>query len=64
VIDVSNDIGAQEAMKAKVGDLSVPTIVVGSKIMKGFMESILEGELEAGGYPKAEAVDEGAPPQQ
>ncbi|HEX9628238.1 MAG TPA: glutaredoxin family protein [Acidiferrobacterales bacterium] len=63
-IDVSNDVKVQEAMKAKVGDLSVPTIVVGGKVMKGFMESLLEGELEAAGYPKAESAEEGASPQQ
>jgi hypothetical protein len=28
--------------------------MVGSKVMKGYMESLLEGELDAAGYPKLE----------
>lgn len=43
---------AQEAMRQKVGELSVPTITVGSKVMKGYLESLVEGELDQAGYPK------------
>jgi glutaredoxin len=50
---------AQEEMRKKVGDLSVPTITVGGKVMKGFMESLLEGELDQAGYPKAPEKPEG-----
>lgn len=63
-VDVGNDIKNQEALKAKAGDLSVPTITVGSRVMKGFLESILETELEQGGYPKAaESESEAQNPQ-
>lgn len=63
-VDVSNDVAVQQAMRAKVGDLSVPTIVVGTKVMKGFMESILEGELEQAGYKAPAETEEPAEPAQ
>jgi len=44
----------QQELKAKAGQISVPTILVGEKVMKGYMQSLLEGELDAAGYPKAE----------
>lgn len=43
-------------LKEKTGSLTVPTIMVGSKIMKGYLESLLEGELDAAGYPKTETA--------
>jgi glutaredoxin len=53
-IDVSEkNPEAQQEMVKKVGELLIPTITVGSKVMKGYMESLLEGELNAAGYPKA-----------
>lgn len=53
-IDVSEkNLEAQVEMKKKVGDLAVPTITVGSKTMKGYIDSLLDGELNAAGYPKA-----------
>lgn len=59
---------AQEAMRQKVGELSVPTITVGSKVMKGYLESLVEGELDQAGYPKkvakpVTAEDQEATPQ-
>jgi glutaredoxin len=51
--NVANNRALQDEMKKKVGDLSVPTITVGSKVMKGYLESLLEGELDQAGYPKA-----------
>lgn len=51
----------QQELKAKAGELSVPTILVGAKVMRGYVESLLEGELDAAGYPKAgEGEGEGA----
>lgn len=42
----------QKEMQDKFGELVVPTILVGAKIMKGgYIESLLEGELDAAGYP-------------
>ena len=40
-----------EELKRKAGLLSVPTILVGEKVMQGFLESLLAGELDAAGYP-------------
>lgn len=44
----------QEAMRKKVGELSVPTITVGSKVMQGYVESLVSGELDQAGYPAVE----------
>ncbi len=59
---------AQEEMRKKVGQLSVPTITVGGKVMQGYVESLLAGELDQAGYPKADEkpdaeTPEGAPAQ-
>lgn len=51
--NVETDPKAQEELKAKVGALTVPTILVGPKVMNGYLESLLDGELDAAGYPKA-----------
>ncbi len=40
-----------EELRKKTGTLSVPTILVGDKVMQGFLESLLAGELDAAGYP-------------
>ena len=40
-----------EELKKKAGSLSVPTLLVGEKVMQGFLESLLAGELDAAGYP-------------
>jgi hypothetical protein len=45
-------------MVKKIGELSVPTITVGSKVMQGYVESLLAGELDQAGYPKPEASPE------
>ena len=52
--NVSGDAEAIKELQEKSGALTVPTIMVGSKVMKGYMESLLEGELDAAGYPKLE----------
>ncbi len=53
-IDVEGDAAAQKAMKEKVGALAVPTVLVGSRVLKGFVEVMLERELQAAGYPPPE----------
>jgi glutaredoxin len=58
----------QEEVRKKIGQLSVPTITIGAKMMQGYIESLLNGELDQAGYPKPEArpdaeAPEGAPPQ-
>lgn len=54
---------AQQEMVKKVGELSVPTITVGSKIMQGYVESLLKGELDQAGYPKADEKPEAEAPE-
>ena len=52
-IDVSEkNPQAQQEMRQKVQELAVPTITVGSKIMRGYIDSLLDGELDQAGYPK------------
>ena len=46
---------AQQDMVKKFGELSVPTLTVGGKVMQGYVESLLAGELDQAGYPKTEA---------
>jgi len=49
----------QQKAKKIIGSLSVPTITIGSKVMRGYVESVLEGELDDAGYPKIEATPKG-----
>ncbi len=44
----------QQTLKKKIGSLSAPTIMIGDKVMKGYVESVLEGQLDDVGYPKVE----------
>lgn len=53
----------QEAMRKKVGELSVPTLTVGSKVMQGYVESLLSGELDQAGYPQVEETPEPEAPE-
>ena len=50
--NVSNNQPLQKEMIEKIGELSVPTLTIGGKVMKGYIESLLEGELDQAGYPK------------
>jgi glutaredoxin len=53
--NVESDTKLQQELKQKIGNVTVPTIVIGEKIMNGYLESLLEGELDAAGYPKIRA---------
>jgi glutaredoxin len=53
----AGNASAQQEMIKKVGELSVPTITVGAKVMKGFLASLLDGELDAAGYPKSKLAE-------
>jgi glutaredoxin len=57
--NVNGNPELQKKMKDKVGELSVPTLTVGEKIMKGYVRSLLEGELDAAGYPRQPPEEEG-----
>ncbi len=61
-INVSDDRAAQQAMKERVGALAVPTLLVGEKVMSGYMRSLLDGELTAAGYPPAAGAPAAAGP--
>jgi glutaredoxin len=58
--NVETNIALQQTLKKKIGALSVPTITIGDKVMKGYLESILEGELDDIGYPKIETPESAA----
>lgn len=51
----------QDELIQQAGGLAVPTILVGSKVMKGYLESLLEGELDQAGYPKAQSEESQKP---
>lgn len=55
--NVDGDRKLQDELIKQAGGLSVPTIVVGTKVMRGYLESILEGELDDAGYPKPESQE-------
>ena len=55
--NLENNGELQQTLKKKIGSLSAPTIMIGEKVMKGYVESILEGELDAVGYPKSESAN-------
>jgi glutaredoxin len=55
--NVESDVKLQEELKEKSGSLSVPTIIIGTKVMNGYLESLLEGELDAAGYPKIQSSE-------
>ena len=58
--NLENNPELQQTLKKKIGSVSVPTIMIGEKIMKGYVESVLEGELDGAGYPKIEASEPSA----
>src|SRR5581483_11036754 len=55
--NVEGDRKLQDELIKQAGGLAVPTIMVGSKVMRGFLESLLEGELDQAGYPKASSAE-------
>ena len=56
--NLENNAELQQKVKQKYGALSAPTITIGEKVMKGYVESILEGELDSAGYPKIGAASD------
>ncbi|MFL6649941.1 MAG: glutaredoxin family protein, partial [Sulfurifustaceae bacterium] len=55
--NVEGDRKLQDELIKQAGGLAVPTITVGTKVMKGYMESLLEGELDQAGYPKSSSEE-------
>jgi glutaredoxin len=63
--NAASDPKVQAELKKKAGALTVPVLTVGDKIMKGYLESLLEGELDQAGYPKiAEPAAKAEQPEQ
>jgi glutaredoxin len=58
--NLNTDPELQQTLKKKIGSLSAPTIMIGEKVMKGYVESVLEGELDGVGYPKIETTESSA----
>ena len=56
--NVESDVKLQQELKQKVGSLTVPAILIGAKVMNGYMESLLAGELDQAGYAKPAAATE------
>ena len=48
-------LGIDQRRLAELSGLSVPTILVGAKVMNGYLESLLAGELDQAGYPGTDA---------
>jgi glutaredoxin len=55
--NLNADPELQQTLKKKIGSLSAPTLMIGEKVMKGYVESVLEGELDGVGYPKIETSE-------
>jgi glutaredoxin len=48
--NVQDNAELQEEMKAATGGLTVPAVVIGSKVLTGYSSDALDGALEAAGY--------------
>jgi len=64
--NVDGDRKMQDELIKQAGGLAVPTIMVGAKVMRGYLESLLEGELDQAGYarPNTPAEQANAPAEQ
>lgn len=49
-VDVGTDAAAQESLKKRAGDLSVPVLLIGNRVVKGYVEPILRAELDKAGF--------------
>ena len=58
--NVENNVALQQTLKEKTGSVSGPALPIGDKVMKGYLESLLEGELDDAGYPKIETPESAA----
>lgn len=56
--NVDGDRKMQEELIKQAGGLAVPTITIGTKVMRGYLESLLEGELDQAGYTRPNAPAE------
>lgn len=56
--NVEGDRKLQDELIQQAGGLAVPTITVGGKVMRGYLESLLEGELDQAGYPHPDKAEQ------
>lgn len=61
-IDVQDDAGKQEAMRAKTGNLTVPAILIGERVLSGYSRDAIDGALIEAGYPLDDASINAASP--
>lgn len=61
--NVEGDRKLQDELIQQAGGLAVPTITVGTKVMRGYLESLLEGELDQAGYPRPGEPEKEALPE-
>ncbi|MEQ8663547.1 MAG: glutaredoxin family protein [Gammaproteobacteria bacterium] len=56
VKDVQDDAAAQEELKGRSGGLTVPTTLVGERVLTGYSRDAIDGALRQAGYPVAPAA--------
>jgi glutaredoxin len=54
--DVQDDAAAQEELKGRSGGLTVPTTLVGDRVLTGYSRDAIDGALRQAGYPLGEAA--------
>jgi len=62
-IDVQDDSEKQEAMRAKTGNLTVPAILIGERVLSGYSRDAIDGALIEAGYPIENTSVSAASPQ-
>ena len=55
--DVKNNLQYNKELENLIGELAIPVITVGNKIIKGYVQDWLENELVTAGYLKAQTSE-------
>ncbi len=53
--DVEKNIKNQRELKKYAGSITVPSTIIGTKVITGYNQITLDQELKAGGYPKPDS---------
>lgn len=53
--NVQDDASSQSELKDKTGDLTVPSVLIGTTVLSGYNRSALESALNQAGYPAPDA---------
>lgn len=51
-INVDKDVKKQRELKRNAGTMTVPSTIIGKKVVTGYNQTALDQELKAGGYPR------------